>query len=266
MYQWVCLFLMVASGCGDAAVDPTPDDTCDGLYGAPNENTGLTETQCMPRIEGTNGVWQPIVWDEETLESLRQWTLEPTPTVSSEDPYLSSEDWTPTAGQVCAVHKTIKKTYRLETHDGVEQAWAAKGIVTHGGACGLCSSLEDLAVYAATTDLTEPVRSCGLKGLTEGLDAVDACIQEQVGFTPPCARIWAYNTQNTRNECLDSCLSALNDPYHQEDGTLNACLQCDEDESGPVFKGVAGRTRRNSGLATALCRPCDTVWQLQHKY
>jgi hypothetical protein len=60
------------------------------------------------------------------------------------------------------------------------------------------------------------------------------------------------------------CIALLDDPYHEPDGALNACLQCDEDESGPVFKAVAGRTRRNSGLATALCRPCETVWRVEH--
>jgi len=36
--------------------------------------------------------------------------------------------------------------------------------------------------------------------------------------------------------------------------------------SGPVFKAVAGRTRRNSGLASALCRPCESVYPLEHVY
>ena len=38
---------------------------------------------------------------------------------------------------------------------------------------------------------------------------------------------------------------------------LNDCLQCDEDEAGPVFKAVAGRTRRRSGLESAIARPCS---------
>ena len=54
--------------------------------------------------------------------------------------------------------------------------------------------------------------------------------------------------------------------YHTPDGALNPCIQCDEDESGPVFKAVAGRTRRNSGLASALCRPCESVASVTHQY
>jgi hypothetical protein len=39
-----------------------------------------------------------------------------------------------------------------------------------------------------------------------------------------------------------------------------------EVQSGPVFKAVAGRTRRNSGLPNALCRPCSEVTPLEHSY
>ena len=46
---------------------------------------------------------------------------------------------------------------------------------------------------------------------------------------------------------------------------LNDCLQCDEDEAGPVFKAVAGRTRRRSGLESAIARPCSTVAQIVHE-
>lgn len=62
------------------------------------------------------------------------------------------------------------------------------------------------------------------------------------------------------------CLANLDQPYNLEDGTLNPCIQCDEDESGPVFKAVAGRTRRNSGLPNAICRPCSEVRPLVHAY
>lgn len=66
--------------------------------------------------------------------------------------------------------------------------------------------------------------------------------------------------------CLQPCLASFTDPYNQPDGTLNPCLACDEMKSGPVFKAVAGRTRRNSGLPNAICRPCAEVQPLVHAY
>ena len=106
------------------------------------------------------------------------------------------------------------------------------------------------------------MRACGLEFFSD-VEGNQQCLEE-MGFTSACAEIWTYNTVNTRNECLDVCLTALSEAYHKEDGSLNDCIQCDEDISGPVFKAVAGRTRRNSGLATALCRPCETVWRIEH--
>jgi hypothetical protein len=92
-----------------------------------------------------------------------------------------------------------------------------------------------------------------------------ACLRA-LGFTEPCAQIWYFNTLHTRDRCLLECLGALGQPYHHADGSLNACLVCDEVESGPVFKAVAGRTRRNTGVASAMCRPCDEVLPLVHVY
>ena len=137
--------------------------------------------------------------------------------------------------------------------------------VTHYGPCGLCSSLQDLAVYIRHDDLTTPVRTCGILGLSESDDTNLQCLLD-LGFTPACAQIWFYNTAHTRSACFSLCIGALDDPFNREDGTLNPCLQCDEDVSGPIFKSIAGRTRRNSGLPSAICRPCDGVARVNHAY
>jgi hypothetical protein len=170
-------------------------------------------------------------------------------------------------GEVCAVHvqDAAARTYTLRTWASAAEAAESGGIVTHDGACGLCSDLESLATYAGVGDLTAPVRACGVQGLLRGEDANIDCLLK-IGFTEACASIWYWNTVNTREKCQKICIDLLNAPYHSPDGALNACLRCDEDESGPVFKAVAGRTRRNSGLATALCRPCSEVLALEHRY
>ena len=93
--------------------------------------------------------------------------------------------------------------------------------------------------------------------------ATEDCILD-LGFTEPCAQIWVFNSLNTREACLVECLDALNKPSHLPDGSLNACLACDEANSGPVFKAVAGRTRRNSGIPSAICRPGDSVEAIYH--
>jgi hypothetical protein len=137
--------------------------------------------------------------------------------------------------------------------------------VTHFGHCGVCSTLANLAGYMRNGDLTAPVRACGLETSADGGDADVGCLQ-QLGFDLPCAQIWAYDTANTRSQCLTPCLANITAPYNEPDGSINACLQCDEVESGPVFQSVAGRDRRNSGIPNAICRPCSEVQPLVHQY
>ena len=48
--------------------------------------------------------------------------------------------------------------------------------------------------------------------------------------------------------------------------TLNSCLACDEKISGPIFKKVAARTRRDSGLTSAIWRPLSSIAEITHYY
>jgi hypothetical protein len=271
----ILLLSLAWTACDDSPpVDPpAPDPSCRGLYGSPNVNTGLDTDVCFPRIDGKE-TWTPRAWDASALAELLGWTLENPPPVLGENPYETTPDLQPDANAVCAVLVTGARTYRLQTfaagavEASIEAARTAGGIITHGGRCGACSALADLEVYARVPDQTEPVRGCAASNLGGPVEDVDACIQQEVGFTPPCARAWAYNAINDGERCREICLNSmlLLEPYNLEDGSLNDCLQCDEDVSGAVFKAIAGRTRRNSGLASAICRPCDTVWRIDHQY
>jgi hypothetical protein len=201
------------------------------------------------------------VLSAEDLAALRAWPLLEPFTPRETDPYLGPEPAPPPPDEVCAVHAE-GEGYRLQTWPDPEQAAEAGGLVTHGGACGACSTLEDLAVYAEYPDLTGPVRACGLSAFGD-LPTLESCLSD-LGFTPACTRIWAFNVLHTQQACGATCLALLDAPYHEPDGALNACLQCDEDLSGPIFKAEAGRTRRNTGLPNALCRPCAEVWRVEH--
>ena len=57
------------------------------------------------------------------------------------------------------------------------------------------------------------------------------------------------------------------EPNNKPNSTdLNDCLQCDEDNSGPNFKFFSGRTRRNSGIPSAIERPPEDIFNLTHCY
>jgi hypothetical protein len=258
----------LAVACGSST--PAPADGCSALFGRPNAATGLTSAQCGPSCACNGGTFTSPVYGEPLLASLETgWTLSAPYAPLTSDPYLGPAPTPDADGTVCAVipeasATTSPRPYRLETFATAAAAQAAGGTVTHFGRCGVCSTLPNLAVYIRHEDLTAPVRACGL-GSFGSFDRDVACLMD-LGFDLPCAQIWAYNTGHTSSACGSICLSLLDAPYNNPDGSLNACLACDEQQSGPVFKAVAGRTRRNSGLANAICRPCSEVQPLVHSY
>lgn len=252
--------------CGTrTAPDPGPSSCSAPFFGRPVAQSGLSSMECGPSCGCGAGQFIPTEWTEERLARLSSWRLLDPPPDLSADPYEQPPPAPVEA--VCAVRVVdeAEKTYRLETFPTAEAAAAAGTRMTHADACGACSTLADLAVYAREPDLGRKVQDCGVKTLTGGLEANVACLT-QLGFTNACARIWAFNTRATRGKCFGACFSLLEAAYHLPDGGLNACLECDERESGAVFKAVAGRTRRNTGLPSAICRPCAEVRALVHDW
>ena len=156
-------------------------------------------------------------------------------------------------------------TYKLRDFATEEDASTANFSVTHKGICGSCSSLQDLGVYIGQ-NLTTPVRRCGIEGLISD-DLMEKCLQN-LGFSQNCIPIWMDNTKNTSKECRWVCLWSwiTNEPFNKPDGSLNDCLQCDEDKSGPNFQYYSGRTRRNSGIPSSIHRPDEQQYQMEHCY
>jgi len=206
----------------------------------------------------------PTTVDPKLLAALRA-AIPLNPIGVGEDPYSTWAGRVPPRtppDTVCGVRFEADRIhYRLETFGSSAEADRAGFRVTHTGGCGTCSTLQDLAVYLERTDLTAPVRRCGMQPGTLG------CI-EALGFSHACARVWDFNVQNTKRECFGVCMRSWvsGEPSTKSDGSLNDCLQCDEDRSGPVFKVVAGRTRRNSGIRSSIPRPDEQVAHVVHDY
>ena len=168
---------------------------------------------------------------------------------------------------VCAIRysDSSKMDYKLQDFETKAQAEAQGFTVTHFGRCGACSSLQDLSVYLSN-DLTHKIRKCALKSVWS-IKAARRCIA-RVGFTPKCADIWLFNSVFTRQKCFYVCIWSYirGEPNNRPDGTLNKCLQCDEDLSGPVFKYESGRSRRNSGIKSEINRPGEQLRTLDQCY
>jgi hypothetical protein len=238
------------------------DAGCDGwLFGQPVPATGLDSSQCQPSCPRMGHASKNFSEDE--LQALTAWHLVAPFDALTMNPFDAPVS--ASAAGVCAVvvADVTGKQYHLQTFADEAAARDAGAVLTHHDGCGLCSTLADLAVYARHRDLGTPVKQCGLDNFSQPMESLLACL-ERLGFTQPCAQIWAFNVRHTQAKCLGPCISP--GTYHLPDGTLNDCLACDERESGPVFKAIAGRTRRNTGLATSICRPCSEARAVSHDY
>lgn len=257
----------------DEIPDETPDiddvsnEPCTYLFGRPNEKTGLTWDQCKDFYNCEGVKFTAPVYTEADLAVLNSKIhLNPLPVLTS-DPYETPELFPEEPEKACGlIWDTVNPdAYTLETFDSIEAAELAGARVTHTGPCGHCSSLQSLGVYIYQGDLATPVKQCTYDSILLGDDYLMECLQK-LGFDENCAKIWMYNGKNTKKVCMSTCLPLQNAVYHNPDGSLNDCIQCDEDKSGPVFQAVSGRTRRNSGLPTALCRPCSWISPIDHHY
>ena len=253
-----CLYVFFAclAAWSQPAIPEPPAGFIDRLAGTRASNIEAIITGQFSNVDSARGFSVPDPYQPQAADTVRNWHSG-----------NGSKD------EVCALRfdGIDDSDYELRGFASPSEAQAAGFIVTHQGRCGTCSTLQDLAAYLATPDLTTPARQCARR---LGLARKKSCYEEKIGFTPYCAESWAYNARHTKKACLGTCISdygLLNLLFHRYEGEnvtgsgkLRPCLQCDEDNSGPGFKYSAGRTRRNSGIESAIPRPEQDVYPVDH--
>ena len=174
---------------------------------------------------------------------------------------------------VCGVRfvDSGRADYELRTFSDANSALAEGYVITHRYHCGTCSSLRDRATYLDKPDLTAPARSCP-RALTPS--RIKTCLMDQVGLAEFCAKTCTYNVIHTSQKCSATCIrfyglwnvlsNTLNEANTDALGNLNPCLACDEYTSGPIFQYTSGRTRRSSGLVSAIQRSKAEVYSVNH--
>ena len=214
--------------------------------------------------------WTPPTYNATVWKAFRAKTLLNPPPPLTYNPYdnVTNTTW---PDSVCAVKypdPSNRSTYMLHTYASRAAAEADGAFVTHEHPCGYCSTTKDLSVYMEFGDLTNPVRDCALIGFASQQLAIE-CLSK-VGFTPECSKIWLYDADNTRKDCFDICIkdwwNHVPNNIPPNSTNLNPCLECDEVKSGPIFKLFAGRTRRDSGLKSAINRPASAIYEVTHYY
>eukprot|EP00978_Attheya_sp_CCMP212_P047715 scaffold423591_cov126-Attheya_sp.AAC.1 len=177
-----------------------------------------------------------------------------------------------TAGDVCGIHyetafaadgtsaNCSSSSYKLMTYSSDDAAEAAGGFVTHRGACGVCSTTQDLSVYLNITDMKTEAEYCSKQVIMGFQRAVDCFVG--LGMTTDCANVWVYNGIDTAKNCFVECIQNIQDVPNNgpaPECKLNDCIKCANDKSGALFEKFAGRTERNSGILTSIARPCDMI-------
>lgn len=82
--------------------------------------------------------------------------------------------------------------YRLTTVPSLEDAIAAGQYITHTGACGTCSSLQDLALMIEYPSLPYKAHQCFFRSsAVQNMEEAITCYEE-IGFTQTCSNTLAY--------------------------------------------------------------------------
>lgn len=110
--------------------------------------------------------------------------------------------------------------YRIKTYPSREAAELAGGFVTHVGSCGVCSTLQDLAVYANMESIyaTSPGNFCQRQAATSFENGL-SCYRN-MGMTQDCAKLWADTSWNTARNCFGSCVIKATLPQFGGDSDL----------------------------------------------
>jgi len=150
------------------------------------------------------------------------------------------------------------REYGMKTFPSYEAAVSEGAMVTHLGACGVCSNANDLAVFM-DDDLNGKAESC--RPFNWSRKKARECF-ERIGFTEDCAWLFATDNMYTSHECFLPCKHARWTPGNDlETCELNECNKCVEGKSGPMFELFSGRTRLNSGIvsSTTIKRKCSVI-------
>jgi len=173
------------------------------------------------------------------------------PNLLKKNPFNNKKKITYKQTGICAIIPINSNKYKLQSFNSKKNL-PKNAILTHYGKCGSCSSLQDLAIYKKKQNLTSPIKHCALRGIM-AKRWNHRCIKK-LGFSDSCSQVWLYNSQNALKKCWKPCFRHYFSKYNSSKSKLNPCLQCDEDINGSIFKKVAGRTRRNSGIKSAIQR------------
>lgn len=164
-------------------------------------------------------------------------------------------------GEVCAFDNRGPES-NITTFPNKEAAHEAGFLVVHCGACGACSSWENLIIQHTTRNsMAALANDCAKKSLFGGGDdALHQCLMdEKIGFSDECALCWMEDILCTKDHCAFIFLQAQminnvgNFAVGENDITSASCEEA-HCEVGQ-FVPCSGATRRRMNIVSSIARP-----------
>jgi len=160
----------------------------------------------------------------------------------------SSTDWFYQTASVCGENGV--------TFANSSEAASNGTAIFNCGACGKCSTKQDIAIYRNTvSSLTDTATTCAFRSFL-GESYVRECLEDKVGFTTGCSQCWIQNIMCDLQNCKFTCIMSMiqGGSNNEDDGGLNRCLECDEKLCGPAFTSCSGANRRRVGIQSDIVR------------
>jgi len=160
-------------------------------------------------------------------------------------------------GPVCGFNKIGGAVSTFESSDAARSAGYKVG---HCGACGQCSTWQDLRLqYTTRKYLAKESARCAKKSLIYGRDAVHDCLQEEpIGFSDKCAECWTEDIICARSHCAfiflqSNMINTVSNFQVSEDIITSAT--CEEAMCELAFVPCSGANRRRMNITSTIARP-----------
>lgn len=166
-------------------------------------------------------------------------------------------------GPVCAFDNRGPES-NITTFADKDVAHEAGFLVLHCGACGACSSWENLIIeYETRNTISELANDCAKVSLFNGDDAITECLMKpEIGFEAGCAQCWMEDIVCTREHCgfifLQSQMinNVGNFAVGPNDITSATCEEANCEAGNPgEFVTCSGATRRRMNITSSIERP-----------
>mmetsp|Transcript_57331 Transcript_57331/g.139836 ORF Transcript_57331/g.139836 Transcript_57331/m.139836 type:complete len:606 (+) Transcript_57331:369-2186(+) len=169
-----------------------------------------------------------------------------------------------TPPEVCA-----GRSYKIETFPSEAAANQAGADIIHQGACGVCSTAQDLAARISSYGILEDLAAqWGNKFLIGRIFFALEVDFANLGFTNECSTLWSHYVATTSLVCLAECAptgGGISFTNAQTDqcalGGGDACLTC-INQFKPQFDAIAGLGDLSmAGITEEIAKPCDGFYR-----